>query len=81
MEDTSQDFVVEEPSQGMSASVHVKISLLRAILAITLGCCAAKQRGGTPRETDARRLEQRQKQVDLGKNTLAYQRYAESVPK
>lgn len=42
---------------------------------------ASKQQGGTPRETDERRLEQRQKQVDLGKNTLAYQRYAEQVPK
>jgi histone RNA hairpin-binding protein len=33
------------------------------------------------RETDPHRLAQRQKQVDIGKNTRAYARYCELVPK
>ena len=33
------------------------------------------------KETDKRRLSQRQKQIDLGKRTDAYRRYAERVPK
>jgi histone RNA hairpin-binding protein len=32
-------------------------------------------------ESDAHRLAQRQKQIDLGKNTRGYQRYCESVAK
>lgn len=32
------------------------------------------------RETDAHRLAQRQKQIDLGKNTLGYQRYRQEIP-
>jgi hypothetical protein len=31
--------------------------------------------------TDPHRLSQRQKQVDLGKNTLGYQNYAEKIPR
>ena len=32
-------------------------------------------------ETDPRRLEQRQKQIDFGKNTRGYQRYSAAVPR
>ena len=32
-------------------------------------------------ETDKRRLQVRQKQVDFGKNTLGYQCYLEQIPK
>lgn len=33
------------------------------------------------RETDPRRLEQRQKQIDYGKNTVGYQAYLTAIPK
>ena len=33
------------------------------------------------RETDPRRLEQRQKQIDFGKNTRGYARYVAAVPR
>ncbi|GAB4822709.1 hypothetical protein N2152v2_009755 [Parachlorella kessleri] len=33
------------------------------------------------RETDPHRIAQRQKQIDLGKNTLGYQRYRQQVPR
>ena len=33
------------------------------------------------RETDPRRLEQRQKQIDYGKNTNGYVRYLKIIPK
>jgi histone RNA hairpin-binding protein len=44
---------------------------------------AAKDAAAPPRtvETDARRLSQRQKQIDFGKNTLGYARYCELVPR
>lgn len=35
----------------------------------------------TERETDPRRLAQRQKQIDLGKNTMGYQNYIAAFPK
>ena len=34
-----------------------------------------------PQSVDAHRLNQRQKQVDFGKNTLGYERYLELVPR
>lgn len=39
------------------------------------------QEAQVERETDPHRLAQRQKQIDLGKNTLGYQRYREAVPR
>lgn len=32
-------------------------------------------------QEEARRLEQRQKQIDFGKNTLGYQNYLTKIPK
>lgn len=37
--------------------------------------------GAPELETDAARLAQRQKQIDLGKNTQAYRNYLKAVPK
>jgi histone RNA hairpin-binding protein len=45
------------------------------------------ERGKTPEaeeeeeETDPKRLMQRQKQIDFGKNTKGYERYVQAVPK
>jgi hypothetical protein len=33
------------------------------------------------RETDTERLNQRQKQIDIGKNTRGYQNYLKAIPK
>ena len=33
------------------------------------------------RENDPHRLSQRQKQIDLGRNTLGYQLYTQAVPR
>lgn len=42
---------------------------------------SSRPQGEVQRETDQHRLAQRQKQIDLGKNTLGYQRYREAVPR
>lgn len=42
---------------------------------------SSRPQGEPQRETDPHRLAQRQKQIDLGKNTLGYQRYREAVPR
>ena len=39
------------------------------------------KRADLERETDPRRLQQRQKQIDIGKKSEAYQRYVQRVPK
>ena len=42
---------------------------------------AAPAAPSAARETDPRRLEQRQKQIDFGKNTRGYARYVAAVPR
>lgn len=42
---------------------------------------SGRSNGQQQQETDPRRLEQRQKQIDFGKNTRGYQRYAAAVPR
>lgn len=42
---------------------------------------ATEPSGPQARETDPHRIAQRQKQIDLGKNTVGYQRYRAAVPK
>ena len=34
-----------------------------------------------PQEIDGHRLNQRQRQIEFGKNTLGYERYLETVPR
>jgi len=41
----------------------------------------SRKLNGLLREGDPRRLEQRQKQIDYGKNTLGYQEYTTAIPK
>lgn len=41
-----------------------------------------RSKNGKPKsETDPKRLEQRQKQIDFGKNTLGYDAYSQAVPR
>ena len=42
---------------------------------------SVRSSAATQHETDPRRLEQRQKQIDFGKNTRGYQRYTAAVPR
>lgn len=41
----------------------------------------AARRQPAPKETDPHKLQQRQKQIDFGKNTLGYVAYLREVPK
>lgn len=51
-------------------------------LAAICDAADAEPAASTPeRETDPRKLEQRQKQIDYGKNTLGYQNYVKLIPK
>ena len=43
--------------------------------------CLTAEAKVSEKEEDAHRIQQRQKQIDFGKNTLGYQRYCESVPR
>jgi histone RNA hairpin-binding protein len=43
--------------------------------------CLAAEAKVSEKEEDAHRIQQRQKQIDFGKNTLGYQRYCENVPR
>ena len=42
---------------------------------------AAARDAPAAKETDPHRIAQRQKQIDMGKNTLGYQRYRQQVPR
>ena len=49
---------------------------------LSRGCRSGGSGGSVlAEETDPHRLQQRQKQVDYGKNTLGYDRYLQLVPK
>lgn len=50
-------------------------------MTVSLAPASSRPQGEVQRETDQHRLAQRQKQIDLGKNTLGYQRYREAVPR
>ncbi len=63
---------------------HCNAGILTCIRkAVAPGVVAAAASHGKPagKEADPHRIAQRQKQVDLGKNTLGYQRYRQQVPR
>ncbi len=47
----------------------------------TTGAAVTRRGRDLPRETDTVRLSQRQKQIDMGKQTVGYERYLETVPR
>eukprot|EP00908_Phaeocystis_cordata_P003871 Transcript_1425.p5 GENE.Transcript_1425~~Transcript_1425.p5 ORF type:complete len:269 (-),score=89.39 Transcript_1425:792-1598(-) len=68
----------KRPVEPPSASGHAAKRLRACVDSTTaVGLTAL----GTAKETDARKLEQRQKQIGYGKNSIAYQNYVREVPK
>lgn len=74
--DFTADFEVEEDQSRSRDDLVFSLMLFHP-----LQSPAALPTAAPLQETDPHRLAQRQKQLDLGKNTLGYQRYLETVPK
>jgi histone RNA hairpin-binding protein len=71
---------VAEPAKE-TAVAPVKPDLAAVPKVITLEWKPKKVKKLKPRETDPKRLASRQKQIDIGKNTIGYKEYIAKVPK
>jgi hypothetical protein len=76
--ESEQDDVASQASKGESISTEPSLPDSVSESMLTMGITSTQEQVV---EVEAKRLQQRQKQIDLGKDTIGYFRYSQMVPR